>query len=56
MSVAGRARKAQSSTSWRLIINGTKANVVLDKHTIQHNIQKTYKQRESKRQSLQKEN
>jgi len=31
-----------SSTSWRPILNGTKANVVglLEKHTIQYNIQK----------------
>jgi len=58
MSMAGRQRKTQSSTSWRPIINGTKANVVLEKHTVQYqyNIQKTYKQRESKRHSLQKEN
>ena len=34
------ARKTQSSTSWRPIINGTKANVVLEKHTVQYNIQK----------------
>ena len=34
------ARKTQSSTSWRPIINGTKANVVLEKHTILYNIQK----------------
>ena len=51
------ARKTRSSTSWRPIINGTKANVVLEKHTIQYNIQKkTYKQKERKRQSLQKKN
>jgi len=50
------ARKTQSSTSWRHIINGTKANVVLEKHTVQYNIHKTYKQKERKRQSLQKEN
>ena len=50
------ARKTQSSTSWRHIINGTKANVVLEKHTVQYNIQKTYKQKERKRKSLQKEN
>ena len=53
--MAGPARKTQSLTSWRPIINGTKANVVLEKHTIQYNIQKkTYKQEERKRQSLQK--
>ena len=40
MSVAGRARKAQSSSSWRPVINGTIANVVPEKHTIQYNIQK----------------
>jgi len=34
------ARKTQSSTSWRPIINETKADVVLEKHTIQYNIQK----------------
>jgi len=34
------ARKTQSSTSWRPIFNGTKANVVLEKNTIQYNIQK----------------
>ena len=47
MSMAGRQKKTQSSTSWRPIINGTKANVVglLEKHTIKH--KKTYKQRES---------
>ena len=28
------ARKTQSSTGWRPIINGTKANAVLEKHTI----------------------
>jgi len=56
MSMAGRQKKTQSSTSWRPIINETKANVVLEKHTIQYNIQKTYKQKESKRQSLQKKN
>jgi len=51
------ARKTQSSTSWQPIINETKANVVLEKHTIQYNIRKkTYKQKESKRQSLQKKN
>ena len=41
--VNGRSpEKTQSSTSWRPIINGTKANVVLEKHrpTIQYNIQK----------------
>ena len=48
MSMAGR-QKTQSSTSWRPVINGTRANVILEKHTIQYNIQKTYKQRESKR-------
>jgi len=31
------ARKTQSSTSWRPIIN-QKANVVLEKHTVQYNI------------------
>ena len=46
------ARKTQSSTSWRPIINGTKANVVLEKHTTKQ--KKTCKQREIKRQSLQK--
>jgi len=50
MSMAGR-QKTQSSTSWGPVINGTKANVVLEKHTIQYNIQKTYEQRESKRQN-----
>ena len=45
------ARKTQSLTSWRPIINETKANVVLEEHTIQYNIQKTYRHRESKRQS-----
>jgi len=40
MPMAGRARKTQSSTSWRPIINGTIANVVLEKRTIQYNIQK----------------
>ena len=55
MSMAGRQKKTQSSTGWRPIINGTKANVVLEKHTIQYNIQKkTQKQKERKRQSLQK--
>ena len=46
MSMAGRERKTQSSTSWRPIINGTKANVVLEKHTIKHtkNIQTKRKQ------------
>jgi len=39
------ARKTQSSTSWRPIINGTNVNVVIEKHTIQYNIQKTYKQK-----------
>jgi len=34
MSMAGRQKKTQSSTGWRPIINGTKANVVLVKHTI----------------------
>ena len=49
INVNGRSpEKKQSSTSWRPIINGTKANVVLEKHTIQYNIQKTYKQKESK--------
>ena len=42
MSMAGRQKKTQSSTSWRPIINGTTAKVVLEKHTIQYNIQKTY--------------
>ena len=46
------ARKTQSSTSWRPIINGTKANVALEKHTTKQ--KKTCKQREIKRQSLQK--
>ena len=40
MSMAGR-QKTQSSTSWRTVINGTKANVVLEKYTIQYNIQKS---------------
>ena len=49
------ARKTQSSTIRRPKINETKANVVLEKHTIQYNIRKkTYKQKESKGQSLQK--
>jgi len=54
MSKAGRQKKKQSLTSWRPIINGTKANVVglLEKHKIKQ--KKTYKQRENKRQSLQK--
>jgi len=59
MSMAGRQKKTQSSTGWRPIIKGTKANVglVLEKHTIQYNIQKkTQKQKERKRQSLQKKN
>jgi len=34
------ARKTQRSTSWRPIINETKANVVLEKHTVPYNIQK----------------
>ena len=38
--MAGRQKKTQSSTSWRPVINGTKANVALEKHTIQYNIQK----------------
>ena len=46
ISVNGRSPEKQSSTSWRPIINQTKANVVLEKHTIQYNIQKTYKQKE----------
>jgi len=40
MSMAVRQKKTQSSTSRRPIINGTKANVVVEKHTIQYNIQK----------------
>ena len=50
MSMAG--RQNTEFNSWRPIINGTKANVVLEKHTIKQ--KKTYKQRQSKRQSLQK--
>ena len=43
--VNGRSPKTPSSTSWRPIINGTKANVVLEKHTIkQKNIQAKTKQ------------
>ena len=39
------ARKTQSSTSWQPIINETKADVILEKHTIQYNIRKeTYEQ------------
>ena len=49
------ARKTQSSTSWRPIINEIKANVVLEKHTIQHT-KETYKQKASKGQSLHKKN
>jgi len=40
------ARKTQSSTSWRHIINGTKANVVLGKHTVYNT---TYKKHTSKK-------
>jgi len=35
--VNGRSPKTQSSTSWRPIINETKGNIVLEKHTIQYN-------------------
>ena len=44
--VNGRSPKTPSSTSWRPIINGTKANVVLEKHTIKQkkNIQAKTKQ------------
>jgi len=49
------ARKTQSSTSWRPIINETKANVVLEKHTIQYNIRKKHmNKKNTRRQSLQK--
>jgi len=49
------ARKTQSSTSWRPIIDETKLNLILEKHTIQHT-KKTYEQKESKGQSQQKKN
>jgi len=49
------ARKTQSSTSWRPTINETKANVVLEKHTIQYNIRKKHmNKKNARRQSLQK--
>jgi len=50
------ARKTQSSTSWRPIINETKANVVLGKHTIQYNIQKNiHAERKQEAKSAKKE-
>jgi len=43
--MAGRQKNTEFNYSWRPIINETKANVVLEKHTVQYNIQKTYKQK-----------
>jgi len=38
--MAGRQKNTEFNYSWRPIINETKANVVLEKHTVQYNIQK----------------
>ena len=54
--MAGRQKKTQSSKSWRPIVNGTKANVVLEKHIIQYNIQKNIQaKRKQKAKSAKKE-